>query len=51
MCTLFVVRLLLLPGMRTGAPKRNALVLLLYLLGCFVIGSTLLDWLGFMEVF
>ena len=45
-----VVRLSLLPGMRPGAPKRNALVLLLYLLACFVVGSALLDWLGLMEI-
>ena len=44
-----VVCLSLLPGMRPGAPKRNALVLLLYLLACFVLGSLLLDWLGLIE--
>lgn len=46
-----VVRLSLLPGMRPGAPKRNALVLLLYLLACFVIGGLLLEWLGLVEPF
>lgn len=46
-----VVRLSLLPGMRPGAPKRNALVLLLYLLACFVIGGLLLELLGLVEPF
>jgi hypothetical protein len=41
-----VVRLSSLPGFRAEAPKRNALVLLLYLLACFVVGGFLLDWLS-----
>lgn len=35
-----------LPGFRTGATKRNVLLLLVYLLLLFVVVGLLLQWLG-----